>query len=172
MAMTGQEHVNTAEGGVPGLAQIMRVPGATLNPGANKLAFLPEDTSRRAALSLLQRDCAEAILKKAGADYKQFADNYKTTPAYIGLPDPKPEVNKNLKANEITAAVERIVAQFAGRLNAAGDIPGLVPDPALGAALLKIYKATVRRNDRHGKLKDAIKEGDVAKVTGALDEDP
>jgi ankyrin repeat protein len=174
MAMTGGDHVNTAEGGVPGLAQIMGVPGVSLNPGAKKLAFLPEDPSRRAALAPLERECAEAIVKKAGADYKQFVINYKTTPAYTGLPDPKPSANDKLNFYEITAVSQAIVAQFVanGQLNAAGDIAGLLSDPAAATAIQRVFRATVLRNDRHAKVLKAVKEGDIVKVQGALDEDP
>ncbi len=173
MALTGQMHVNTAEGGVPGLAQIMGVPGVCFDAGSKRLAFIPEDTSKRAAVSPLERECTEAILKQAGIDYKIFSDNYVASPAYTSLPDPK-IADRKLDLREVTVAVQQVVAQFtvAGTLTLATAIPGLVTNPAVAAALQPIFNATIRRSDRRKNLQVAIKAGDHATVKSSLKEDP
>jgi ankyrin repeat protein len=175
LALTGQAHVNTAEGGVPGLAQIMGLPGVALDPNAKRLAFLPEDTSKRARLSSLERDCAEGILKRAAADYKNYTLHFHETNTFQALPDPKPQVGPfDLNMREVTTEAQRLVAQFvaAGRLNAHADIDGLVADAAVNAALLRIFRTTMLRNDRRQKLSQAIQTGQLPYVRTALDADP
>lgn len=174
MALTGQMHVNTADGGVPGLSQIMGVPGFSFNADSNRLAFSPEDHSKRAAVSPLERECAEAIMKRAATDYAAFLAGYKNTPAYTQLADPKPALNKSLDQVQVTLAAQALAARFTagGRLNQAADITNLVADASVTNALTPIYAATIVRDDRRAKLLDAVKTGVLAQVQTALNADP
>lgn len=174
MALTGQAHVNTAEGGVPGLAQIMGVPGFSLAEDGGKLAFIPEDTSKRAALTPLEYACSEAIMKKAGADYGPFVTQYRTLPAYADLPEPKPQLNVKLNLPESTLLAQRLAKQFsaAGQLNVPGDVATLLATPAVTGALATLFNANVMRHERRAQLLKAIKEGHLGNVRAALAADP
>jgi len=174
VALTGQMHVNTADGGVPGLAQIMGVPGFTLEPDSKKLAFIPEDTSKRSGLNALEHACSEAILKKAGTEYATFLATYRTLPAYTNLPDPKPQLNVKLNLPEATVIAQRLAQQFSagGQLTQPTDIATLLADPAVTTALSTLFQATVIRDDRRKKLVQAVKDGDLGVVQSALNADP
>ena len=158
MALTGNMHVNTADGGIPGLAQIMGVPGFCLESGSDRLAFVPEDTSKRAAVSPLERECAEAILKKAGKDYATYRDHFKTTKAYTGLEDPKPSLDSKLNLPEVTVIAQRLAAQFtsSGKLGKPADIAGLLSDATVKNALDTLFKAVVLRGARTKALKKRL----------------
>jgi ankyrin repeat protein len=173
MACTGGQHLNTAEGGVPGLAQIMGAPGFSFDKKTKNLAFQPEDRSRRASHTALEKDCIEAILARAGKDWVTFCVSYETTPAYTGV-NPKPVLNKSLSQHECTAEVQRLVGTFTadGTLATAANIPGLAASGPVGALLMRLFNATILRTERCKAVDAAIKGGNLSAVQAAVDADP
>ena len=171
MAMTGGMHVNTVEGGIPGLAQIMGVPGVSYDGG--KLIYKPEDTSKRGMSSALEQEFVDDCLVKAKDDYAKALTEFKKTTAYTSA-DPQPRVDDKLTAVEVTVVAQRLASHFtqATRLNGSGDIPGLLTDVAYTNAFNAVFHATFLRNHRKEELKKAAKSGDLNKLKQALDADP
>src|SRR5262249_15307844 len=138
-----------------------------------RLVHRPEDTSLRGMPTALEQEFVETCLKKAAADYKTELSNYLKSQEYKDA-DPKPDVPDRLNANEVTVAAKQLAGQFtrAGTLNQAGDVAGLLSDPAVTAAFNPIFQATLRRNTRKKALLEAVKEGAVNTVQKQLGADP
>ena len=172
-AMTGHMHVNTVEGGIPGLSQIMGVPGVTYDKTAGKLAHRPEDTSKRGMSSPLEQEFVDACLKKAAVDYKAAYERFLKSKEYTAA-DPKPSTTDKLDKVQVTVVAQKLAKQFVGegRLTAKGNIAGLLKDRAVSNAFGPIFQATFTRSQRQTDLKKAIDDGNLDNLKSVLDADP
>jgi ankyrin repeat protein len=172
-AMTGHMHVNTVEGGIPGLSQIMGVPGVNYDKQAGKLVHLPEDTSKRGMSSPLEQEFVDACLKKAAIDYKEAFQRFQKSKEYTSA-DPKPSTTDKLDKVQVTVIAQQLAQQFVtnGKLTTKGNIAGLLKDRAVSNAFGPIFQATFTRNQRQTDLKKALDEGNLDGLKSALDADP
>ncbi len=150
---TGEAHVNCFEGGVPGLSQLLGVPGVTRNPKSGKIRFEPDDESKRGMPSELEQ---------------KFIDDFMGEMLKKPLPS-------GAKINAFEA--NRVARDVADKLLKGGKLkPGvkfetLFKDQVAVAAMTDIVDRTSKRPQRRADLKTAIKENKVADAKRLLGED-
>ncbi len=159
VVLTGEMHLNCDVGGVPGLSQLLGVPGVREN-GAGKFRVFPDDPSKRGMVTELQQAFLDAAITKAKADYDAI-------PA-----DQRPR--SNLDMRDMRRVLEPIARQFTadGSLNVVGDIPGLVARGPVQAAITALCETTKGRRKRIDDLVAVVDAGNLGEVTRLVDEDP
>ena len=159
VVMTGEAHLNTHPGGIPGLSQLLGIPGMRVN-GEGKLRFVPDDKTLRT-----MPDAAEQMFIDQAMD--------EAVKAYTALPKGPGDPSK-LDDRHLRRVLQDLAEELAtsGDLTDANSATGLLAHPKTKAAIKAICDGTKGRETRHPSLVEAIGKGDTATVRKLIAEDP
>lgn len=74
VASVGAAHMNTHEGGIPGIAQLFNIPGIIVDPASGKLVPQPDDPSKRAMPSKEEQAFIDRYVDELENEIKDFRD--------------------------------------------------------------------------------------------------
>jgi hypothetical protein len=164
VALMGEEHLNTAPGGVPGLSQLFKAPPVTLTAGG-KLQWKPENPQNRGMPSKEEQAFIDAFLKKSD---KMYYAQGGAAPLSVALQQ---------RLRKQAAAQARTLKQ-PGKLKSPDQAAKLVNDNAVKGAITNFVTTATQEMGQTTweQLVTAVREGhDVdavdALLTTAMEED-
>jgi hypothetical protein len=156
VALMGEEHLNTAPGGVPGLSQLFNAPPVTLRGG--KLRWKPENPQNRGMPSKEEQAFIDAFLMKA--DKKYYAQGGRPAKLSVAL---QQRMRKQ-------AAAQARTLKEAGKLKGPDQAANLVNDNAVKGVITN-FVATATQEMRQPvweQLVTAVREGHDVDAVEAL----
>ncbi len=156
LLMCGDAHLNTHPGGVPGLSQMLGVPGMQVSDSGD-LRYRPDDKSQRGLPSKAGMERVEAGIQAAAEAYSKIKDR-----------DPE-----RLDFSEIRQVMTAISLKMDSRSKYKdATAEEFLKHRDVKKAIAEICDATKGRAERTRKLKEAIKAKDAKDAKALVDEDP
>jgi hypothetical protein len=119
IASVGQAHMNTHDGGIPGIGQLCSIPSITADPATGKLVPRPDDTSKRTMPSQVEQAFIDRFIDSIEAGLNPLVKKE--------LGDVRATLNQDIYDNARTLAAQLLAA---GELPDAGSVDAALNDPA------------------------------------------
>jgi len=158
VAVVGEAHANSHEGGIPGLAQLLKLPAVTIDKKSGKMEHLPDDPTNHSMPSKAEQEFIDRFLLELEKQQGGPIDDG-------DCPDYKEDMRAFAKA-------EMTRLSRAGKLTDVASVANCLKDPSVVKTMADQAKRVKDRPANALKLKNLLREKKVDEAKLLLASDP